>query len=132
MLKNAKAQMIAMLAVGGLLGYVAASSRLGVSGSAQAEQSPRATERTAEVARHSTPSTLVATIKPAAKEGSCCAAGSAKSRLVALANVDAKLASLQAEGKKPNILFIMGDDVGWFNIGAYHQGIMSGRDAEPR
>jgi arylsulfatase len=29
--------------------------------------------------------------------------------------------------KKPNILFIMGDDVGWFNVGAYHQGIMSGK-----
>jgi arylsulfatase len=29
--------------------------------------------------------------------------------------------------KKPNILVIMGDDVGWFNIGAYHQGIMSGK-----
>jgi arylsulfatase A-like enzyme len=25
---------------------------------------------------------------------------------------------------KPNILVIMGDDVGWFNISAYHQGIM--------
>ena len=35
----------------------------------------------------------------------------------------------------PNILFIMGDDVGWFNIGAYHRGIMSGKtphlDASP-
>ena len=30
-------------------------------------------------------------------------------------------------GKQPNILVIMGDDVGWFNIGAYHQGIMSGK-----
>jgi arylsulfatase A-like enzyme len=29
--------------------------------------------------------------------------------------------------QKPNILFIMGDDIGWFNIGAYHQGIMSGK-----
>jgi arylsulfatase len=29
--------------------------------------------------------------------------------------------------RKPNILVIMGDDVGWFNIGAYHQGIMSGK-----
>ncbi|CAH1673447.1 Arylsulfatase [Hyphomicrobiales bacterium] len=28
---------------------------------------------------------------------------------------------------QPNILVIMGDDVGWFNIGAYHQGMMSGR-----
>jgi arylsulfatase len=32
-----------------------------------------------------------------------------------------------AAAKKPNILVIMGDDVGWFNIGAYHQGIMSGK-----
>jgi arylsulfatase A-like enzyme len=29
--------------------------------------------------------------------------------------------------KKPNILVIMGDDVGWYNIGAYHQGVMSGK-----
>ena len=32
-----------------------------------------------------------------------------------------------AQEKKPNIVFIMGDDIGWFNIGAYHQGIMAGR-----
>jgi arylsulfatase A-like enzyme len=31
------------------------------------------------------------------------------------------------EPRKPNILVIMGDDVGWFNIGAYHRGIMSGK-----
>jgi arylsulfatase A-like enzyme len=37
-------------------------------------------------------------------------------------------AEVQAQtGRPPNILVIMGDDVGWFNIGAYHQGIMSGR-----
>jgi arylsulfatase len=40
---------------------------------------------------------------------------------------DSPTPSSGAAGKKPNILFIMGDDVGWFNIGAYHQGIMSGR-----
>jgi arylsulfatase len=28
---------------------------------------------------------------------------------------------------KPNILFVMADDVGWFNIGAYHRGMMAGR-----
>jgi arylsulfatase len=28
---------------------------------------------------------------------------------------------------KPNIVVIMGDDVGWFNIGAYHRGMMSGK-----
>jgi hypothetical protein len=32
-----------------------------------------------------------------------------------------------AQDKKPNILVIMGDDVGWFNVGAYHQGIVSGK-----
>jgi arylsulfatase len=32
-----------------------------------------------------------------------------------------------AQEKKPNIVVIMGDDIGWFNIGAYHQGIMAGR-----
>ena len=35
--------------------------------------------------------------------------------------------SAAAQQKKPNIIMIMGDDIGWFNIGAYHQGIMSGR-----
>ena len=29
--------------------------------------------------------------------------------------------------KKPNILFIMGDDIGWFNISAYNLGIMGYR-----
>ncbi|MFV0340445.1 MAG: arylsulfatase [Parachlamydiaceae bacterium] len=37
------------------------------------------------------------------------------------------LFTLGAEEKQPNILVIYGDDVGWFNIGAYHQGIMSGK-----
>lgn len=27
----------------------------------------------------------------------------------------------------PNIVVIMGDDIGWFNVGAYHRGIMAGR-----
>jgi arylsulfatase len=36
-------------------------------------------------------------------------------------------ATMQGGAKKPNIVVIMGDDVGWFNVGAYHQGIMSGK-----
>lgn len=32
-----------------------------------------------------------------------------------------------AQEPKPNIVVIMGDDVGWFNLGAYHRGIMSGK-----
>jgi arylsulfatase A-like enzyme len=38
-------------------------------------------------------------------------------------------APLQAQtaAQQPNILVIMGDDVGWLNIGAYHRGMMSGK-----
>jgi arylsulfatase A-like enzyme len=36
--------------------------------------------------------------------------------------------ALQAQApQQPNIIFIMGDDIGWNNIGVYNQGIMSGR-----
>src|SRR5271157_3664974 len=40
---------------------------------------------------------------------------------------DAGQESKAADAKKPNIIYIMGDDIGWFNIGAYHQGIMAGK-----
>jgi arylsulfatase A-like enzyme len=33
----------------------------------------------------------------------------------------------QTTGKKPNIVVIMADDIGWSNIGVYNQGIMAGR-----
>ena len=32
-----------------------------------------------------------------------------------------------AKEKKPNIIVIMGDDIGMWNIGAYHRGLMAGR-----
>ena len=31
-----------------------------------------------------------------------------------------------AQEKKPNILFIMGDDIGWMQPSSYHQGLMVG------
>ncbi|PAY15310.1 arylsulfatase [Rhodopirellula sp. SM50] len=46
--------------------------------------------------------------------------------LVALATF-ALASDGQAQTKQPNIVMIMGDDIGWFNIGAYHRGIMSGK-----
>jgi arylsulfatase len=33
----------------------------------------------------------------------------------------------EAQTSQPNILVIMGDDIGWFNIGAYNRGMMAGR-----
>ena len=36
-------------------------------------------------------------------------------------------AAAPATGSKPNILFIMGDDIGWFNVSAYNMGVMGYR-----
>jgi len=47
--------------------------------------------------------------------------------LIATAALFSVIAPAQAADKKPNIVFIMGDDVGWFNVGPYNRGIMSGK-----
>src|SRR5262249_12537951 len=57
--------------------------------------------------------------------GTAIAAASALSAATSIQTAVAQQAA--TSGQKPNILVIMGDDVGWFNIGAYHQGIMSGK-----
>ena len=31
------------------------------------------------------------------------------------------------QGQRPNIIFIMADDIGWANISAYHRGLMASR-----
>jgi arylsulfatase len=48
----------------------------------------------------------------------CLAAGAAA--LLALTALTPLAPPAQAQEKPPNVLVIMGDDVGWFNIGAYH------------
>jgi arylsulfatase A-like enzyme len=57
-----------------------------------------------------------------------------RSLFLCCVGIAAGLTALLAEGvsvaeaqDKPNIVFIMGDDIGWFNIGAYSRGIMAGR-----
>jgi arylsulfatase A-like enzyme len=47
--------------------------------------------------------------------------------LIALVSICLPAAAAAQAGKQPNIVVIMGDDIGWFNIGAYHQGMMAGR-----
>ncbi|MCB1697623.1 MAG: arylsulfatase [Pseudomonadales bacterium] len=49
-----------------------------------------------------------------------------KGLLAWLALAAALPAVAQAAADKPNILFIMGDDIGIMNVGAYHQGLMVG------
>src|SRR6476469_4610652 len=46
---------------------------------------------------------------------------------IAMALGAATVALAQAPPSKPNIVVIMGDDIGIWNIGAYHQGMMAGR-----
>jgi arylsulfatase A-like enzyme len=47
--------------------------------------------------------------------------------LVALFTAAVLVAAPAAAQPKPNIIMIMGDDIGWFNVGAYHQGMMAAR-----
>lgn len=52
----------------------------------------------------------------------------AASALGTAAGVQQALAQQAASaGSKPNIIVIMGDDIGMWNIGAYHRGLMAGR-----
>ncbi|WP_298253527.1 arylsulfatase [Bradyrhizobium sp.] len=49
------------------------------------------------------------------------------SRALAQAQKAAPATPSAPSGRKPNILFIMGDDIGWFNISAYNLGVMGYR-----
>jgi arylsulfatase A-like enzyme len=51
----------------------------------------------------------------------------ASSFLLADINAGAASQTQAADGKKPNIVVIMGDDIGMWNIGAYHRGVMAGK-----
>ena len=118
MLRGVRLQTIAILAVGALLGYLAASERTNLS--AKALAAPTAADGTNELA----------STQPVGDPGPVsCSDGLSKGALLALASPKAggAAAGVQASGKKPNIVFIMGDDIGWFNIGAYHRGMMAGR-----
>ena len=115
MLRNTRVQMAAVLAAGVLLGYLAASGRLNPF--QRAEAAP--------------PSAEAASVKPAeaGDKAACCAEDMNKSQLLALAapKAGATLEQAQRGGKPPNIVVIMGDDIGPWNIGAYHRGTMSGK-----
>jgi arylsulfatase len=108
MLRNTKLQLLAVLGLGALLGYAAAS------GSFNPFQRAGASPQPAEPGGGADPT--------------CCSEGVSKGQLVALAahnqNVEAKAAQA---GKKPNILVIFGDDIGIPQISAYTHGLMGYR-----
>ncbi|MGE5294194.1 MAG: arylsulfatase [Solirubrobacterales bacterium] len=63
-------------------------------------------------------------MKRAAKAVSTCVCGVALGILVAMSTASPAIAG---QGKKPNILVIFGDDIGWSNISAYNMGMMGCR-----
>jgi arylsulfatase len=107
--KRSRLQYLLVLAVGGVLGYAAASPKLNLF---QRSDAALAGE-----------SVNPATASPGA--GGCCDDAD-KARLLTAVNTTTTTAH-QAGGKKPNIVFIMGDDVGVWNIGAYHRGMSAGK-----
>src|SRR5262249_582036 len=121
--RNTKVLAVAFMGLGMLLGYTAASGKLNPFQRAGAGP----------------PAPTTAADKPTASpEGqSGCCDGASKGQLLAqaepreLAEARASASQKQPAGKRPNIVFIMGDDVGWFHIGAYHQRIMSGKTPTP-
>src|SRR5215470_7117642 len=113
MFRNSKFLAVLCLAAGVLLGYAAATGHL----------------NPAQWVQASSPEGVQAADKTGGGDDcALCSLGDSKLQLLAQADTK-KAAGGAAEngGKKPNILFIMGDDIGWFQIGAYHQGIMSGK-----
>ena len=66
---------------------------------------------------------------PGGNRSLCCSDGMGKELLLARAESGKGGAVAQpgSSGKQPNIVVIMGDDVGVWNIGAYHRGMMAGR-----
>ncbi len=112
MVSKTRIQMLVVLAIGALGGWLAASGRLSLAHRAEASPPDNSTP---------TKSTL-----------SCCEGADrgvmlakAEPREMAVHNA-AVHANAQATGKKPNIMFIMGDDIGWMQPSCYHRGLMVG------
>ena len=114
MFRNAKVQTLMVLAAGMLVGYVAAAGKLDVFRKAK-------TLRGGAVGRRQ----IGERDRPLRRTD-----GLTKGQMVAMADPKVQALVARAEtqnGKKPNILVIMGDDVGWFNIGAITKGSCLGR-----
>src|SRR6202048_3173536 len=59
--------------------------------------------------------------------GSSLVAASALSAVGLTSPAQAQQPATAPAGQRPNIVVIMGDDIGMWNIGAYHRGLMAGR-----
>src|SRR5262245_26377132 len=112
MIRHHRLQVLAVLAVGAVGGWLAASGRLPLQSRSDVAQPTQA---------------------PSPTPGAACCVGTERGVLLAQASPPTTalpiLASQRAAdaGRKPNIVFIMGDDIGVWNIGAYHRGMSAGK-----
>jgi arylsulfatase len=93
-----------MMALGGLLGYAAASGQFTSLWQAYAGAPPDES------------------LTPRRTNPNCCSEGTDRGLLVA--KTDSREAKPAKNGKQPNILVIMGDEIGWYNPSCYHRGDM--------
>jgi arylsulfatase len=110
-LRNGHLKTAAAIAVGAALGYLAATGHLNPFPRAGAAPQPAET----------------VPAKPANPDTGApgCCDGLNKGELLALATHNHAVQEKAADsGKKPNILIIWGDDIGWFNPSCYHGGVM--------
>jgi arylsulfatase A-like enzyme len=106
-----------MLACGALLGYAAASGKV----------APLPWSRAAESADDPAARKPAGSGDEATCPG-CCPAGADRGQLLALAAHNEGVKAKAAEsGKRPNILVIWGDDIGYWNVSAYNRGMMGYR-----
>ncbi len=121
-MKIGTVQALACVGLGTMLGFIAATRDF--SSSSRADGVTRSTRQEEKRA---------ATNVQGAETPTSCSEGVSRNLLLAqvgglTTTALARIESAQAPAaKKPNIVFIMADDIGWFNIGAYHRGMMAGR-----
>jgi arylsulfatase A-like enzyme len=109
-------QALVCIGLGTLIGFIAANKDF--SRTSRAEVAPAVAQPDVATGQGS-------------EKPSCCSEGLSKDILLAQADAGPAPAGPEAKplqsAKKPNIVVIMGDDVGIWNIGAYHRGMMAGR-----
>src|SRR5262245_56227455 len=100
----------ALLTVGTLLGWLAGSGRLDMTAKAGSSQ----------------PAPVVAISSSGEQLATCCDRCAGREAYLVRGDVPAAVAGAakKQDGKKPNILIIWGDDIGWFNPSCYHGGVM--------
>ena len=123
-MKRPKIPALLAISAGAVFGYVVAAENLTPSVMAQAD--PETIGAAAESAEIKTDGGAVCCSGNASKELLLAQSDEKESATNAQESADSKAARAPVSGKKPNIVFIMSDDVGWGDLGCYGGGIMRG------